>query len=95
MLAVEIVGGRAGGRALIDAMRLTELTASLGSVHTMVVHPPSTSQRQLSDAELAAAGITPGLIRISVGLEAVEDLQDDLTIGLEAARRTAATAVAV
>ena len=95
MLAVEIVGGRAGGRALIDAMRLTELTASLGSVHTMVVHPPSTSQRQLSDAELAAAGITPGLIRISVGLADVEDLQDDLTIGLEAARRTAATAVAV
>ncbi len=95
MLAVEVVGGREGGRAMIDAMQLTELTASLGSVHTMVVHPPSTSQRQLSDAELLAAGITPGLLRISVGLEDVEDLQDDLTRGLAAARRTAATAVAV
>ena len=95
MLAVEVVGGREGGRAMIDAMQLTELTASLGSVHTMVVHPPSTSQRQLSDAELLAAGITPGLLRISVGLEDVEDLQDDLARGLAAARRTAATAVAV
>ena len=60
MLAVELGGGREAGRAIIDALTLTELTASLGSVHTMVVHPPSTSQRQMSEAELADAGITPG-----------------------------------
>jgi len=93
MLAVEVVGGRDGGRAMIDALRLTELTASLGSVHTMVVHPPSTSQRQMTDAQLGEAGITPGLLRISVGLEDLEDLQADLAVGLEAARRSAATAV--
>ena len=93
MLAVEVVGGRNGGRAMIDALRLTELTASLGSVHTMVVHPPSTSQRQMTDAQLGEAGITPGLLRISVGLEDLEDLQADLAAGLEAARRSAATAV--
>ena len=93
MLAVEVVGGREGGRAMIDALRLTELTASLGSVHTMVVHPPSTSQRQMTDAQLGEAGITPGLLRISVGLEDLEDLQADLAVGLEAARRSAATAV--
>jgi methionine-gamma-lyase len=86
MLAVELAGGREAGRAVIDALTLTELTASLGSVHTMVVHPPSTSQRQMSEAELAAAGITPGLLRISVGLEDLEDLQDDFAAALAVAR---------
>lgn len=77
MLAFEVAGGREAGRAIIDALTLPELTASLGSVHTMVVHPPSTSHRQLSEAELLAVGITPGLLRVSVGLEDVEDLQAD------------------
>ena len=86
MLAFEVEGGRAAGRAVIDALRLPELTSSLGSVHTMVVHPPSTSQRQLSETELAAAGITPGLLRVSVGLEDLEDLQADFAVGLAAAR---------
>jgi methionine-gamma-lyase len=86
MLAVEVVGGREGGRAIIDALTLTELTASLGSVHTMVVHPPSTSQRQMTEAQLADAGITPGLLRVSVGLEDLEDLQDDLAAALAVAR---------
>jgi cystathionine beta-lyase/cystathionine gamma-synthase len=85
MLAFEVEGGRAAGRALIDALRLPELTASLGSVHTMVVHPPSTSHRQSSEAELLDAGITPGLLRVSVGLEDLEDLQADLVEALAAA----------
>lgn len=90
MLAVEVRGGREAGRAVIDAMTLTELTASLGSVHTMVVHPPSTSQRQMTAAQLAAAGITEGLLRVSVGLEDLEDLQADFEVGLAAARDVAA-----
>jgi methionine-gamma-lyase len=77
MLAFEIRGGRAAGQAIINALQVTERTASLGSVHTMVVHPPSTSQRQLSEAELLAGGIRPGLLRVSVGLENVEDLERD------------------
>ena len=89
MLSFEVEGGRAAGRAIIDALRVPELTASLGSVHTMVVHPPSTSQRQLSEEELVAAGITPGLLRVSVGLEDLEDLQDDLAAALEVARGVA------
>lgn len=92
MLAVEVAGGRAAGRAIIDAMTLTELTASLGSVHTMVVHPPSTSQRQMTEDELAEAGITPGLLRVSVGLEDLEDLQADFTAALAAAAGLAAAA---
>jgi methionine-gamma-lyase len=86
MMAFEVAGGREAGRAIIDALRLPELTASLGSVHTMVVHPPSTSHRQSSEADLLAAGITPGLLRVSVGLEDLEDLQADFADALEAAR---------
>jgi O-acetylhomoserine (thiol)-lyase len=70
-------------------MALPELTASLGSVHTFVVHPPSTSQRQLSDDELLASGIRPGLLRVSVGLEDIEDLQADFAAALEVARGVA------
>jgi methionine-gamma-lyase len=87
MLAFEVAGGREAGRAIIDHLTVPELTASLGSVHTMVVHPPSTSQRQMSEAELLAAGITPGLLRVSVGLEDVEDLEADLGVAIDAARR--------
>jgi len=89
MLAFEVDGGRAAGRTIIDSLRLAELTASLGSVHTMVVHPPSTSHRQLSEAELRETGITPGLLRVSVGLEDLEDLEADFSDALAAARGAA------
>jgi methionine-gamma-lyase len=88
MLAFELEGGREAGRAFIDALSLAELTASLGSVFTMVVHPPSTTHRQLDDAALAESGITAGLLRVSVGLEDLDDLVADFEIGLEAARAT-------
>ncbi len=92
MLAFEVEGGRAAGRAVIDALQLPELTASLGSVHTMVVHPPSTSHRQATEAELLEAGITPGLLRVSVGLEDLEDLQADFSAALAAVSTAAAAA---
>ena len=93
MLAFEVEGGRAVGRAVIDALTLPELTASLGSVHTMVVHPPSTSHRQSTEAELADAGITPGLLRVSVGLEDLEDLQADFAAALASASTLAGRTV--
>jgi cystathionine beta-lyase/cystathionine gamma-synthase len=86
MLAFEVAGGRDAGRAVIDSLAIPELTASLGSVHTMVVHPPSTSHRQLSEAELIESGITPGLLRVSVGLEDLDDLVADFGQALAAAR---------
>jgi methionine-gamma-lyase len=95
MLSFELAGGRAAGRTVIDALSLTELTASLGSVHTMAVHPPSTSQRQLSVAELIESGITPGLLRVSVGLEDVPDLIADFEQALAAARAAAAVPAGV
>ena len=69
--------GRAAGEAFIDTLTIPERTASLGSVFTIVSHPPSTTHRQLDDAALAAAGITPGLLRCSVGLEDLDDLVAD------------------
>jgi cystathionine beta-lyase/cystathionine gamma-synthase len=86
MLAFELEGGREAGRAFIDALTVPELTASLGSVHTMVVHPPSTTHRQLDAAALAEAGIAPGLLRVSVGLEDLDDLAADFDAALAAAR---------
>jgi methionine-gamma-lyase len=86
MLAFELVGGAAAGRAFIDALRIPERTASLGSIHTIVVHPPSTTHRQLTPAELADAGIAPGLLRVSVGLEDAADLLADVQGALDAAR---------
>jgi len=86
MLAFELEGGAAAGRAFIDALRIPERTASLGSIHTIAVHPPSTTHRQLTPAELADAGIAPGLLRVSVGLEDAADLAADVDSALAAAR---------
>ena len=86
MFAFELDGGRTAARAFIDALQIPARTASLGSIHTMVVHPPSTTHRQLDDTELAAAGIGPGLLRCSIGLEDMDDLLADFAAGLEAAR---------
>jgi methionine-gamma-lyase len=86
MLAIELAGGAPAARAFVDALRIPERTASLGSIHTIVVHPPSTTHRQLTPAELDAAGIAAGLLRVSVGLEDPDDLAADVAQALEAAR---------
>lgn len=79
------VGTREAALAFIDALRIPEQTASLGSIRTLVVHPATTSHRQLDAAALAEAGISEGLLRVSVGLEDVEDLVADFAVGLAAA----------
>lgn len=73
-----------------DTLEIPERTASLGSVHTMVVHPPSSSHRALDASQLASAGITEGLLRISVGLEDEADLLADVGNALRAARAVTA-----
>ncbi|WP_261992999.1 trans-sulfuration enzyme family protein [Streptomyces sp. adm13(2018)] len=78
LLAFEPAGGREAGRAFIERVRVARLALSLGGVETLVTHPASTSHRELDGAALAAAGIAPGLVRMSVGIEDVEDLWDDV-----------------
>ncbi len=84
MVAADL-GDRATAARFIDALRLPQRTASLGSVFTIAIHPPSTSHRQLGADELAQAGIPEGLVRISVGLEDEADLIDDVQGALAAA----------
>lgn len=77
-------GGRAGGMALCDRLRLVTVATSLAGTHSKVSHVATTTHRQLDDAALAAAGIDPGAVRISVGLEDPEDLVADLEQALAA-----------
>ncbi|MET9348698.1 trans-sulfuration enzyme family protein [Streptomyces termitum] len=83
LLSFELAGGREAGRAFIERLRIGRLALSLGGVETLVTHPASTSHRELDGAELAAAGVAPGLVRMSVGIEAVEDLWADVEQALE------------
>ena len=89
MFSFDLEGGRPAGRAFIDALTIPERTASLGSVHTMVVHPPTTSHRAFDEQALADAGIRPGLLRVSIGLEDEPDLRDDFGQALDAANAAA------
>jgi len=86
MLAFDL-GAREAGTAFLNGLRLAERTASLGTVHTIAVHPPSSTHRQLDEAGLERAGIAPGLVRLSVGLEDVDDLVEDVSQALGAAAR--------
>jgi len=78
MLALELSGGRPAGERFLDLLGVAVHATSLGSVETLCSHPASSSHRQLGDAELAEAGLTPGTIRVSIGLEEAEDLVADL-----------------
>ena len=83
LMAVDL-GDRATASAFLDGLSIPPRTASLGSIQTLVVHPPSSTHRQLSDAELATAGILQGMVRISVGLEDIDDLLADMDASLGA-----------
>jgi O-succinylhomoserine sulfhydrylase len=84
VLSFELKGGRAEAWRLIDATQLISHTANLGDVKTTIIHPASTTHGRISPEARRAAGITDGLVRLAVGLEAVEDLKADLSRGLEA-----------
>ncbi len=84
VLSFEVTGGKAEAWRVIDAAQLISHTANLGDVKTTIIHPASTTHGRISPQARAAAGITDGLVRLAVGLEAVEDLKQDLSRGLEA-----------
>jgi O-succinylhomoserine sulfhydrylase len=89
VLSFEVRGGsaealRAAAFAVIDATRVCSITANLGDTKTTITHPASTTHGRLSEAQRQAAGITQGLVRVAVGLEDLQDLQDDLARGLGA-----------
>ncbi|MDP9282090.1 MAG: O-acetylhomoserine aminocarboxypropyltransferase/cysteine synthase [Chloroflexota bacterium] len=84
IFSFDLPGGRAAGRRFIESLDLWSHLANVGDAKSLVIHPASTTHRQLSDAELTAAGISAGTIRLSVGLESAPDLTADLETGLRA-----------
>src|SRR5512134_2436597 len=77
VLTFGIKGGREAGRRFIDGVELASHLANVGDAKTLVIHPSSTTHQQLSDAEQKATGVTPDLVRVSVGIEHIEDIKAD------------------
>ena len=86
IVSFDIVGGIAAGKKFVDALELHSHLANIGDVRSLVIHPASTTHSQLSEQEQAETGVTPGLVRLSVGLEGIEDLKADLDAGFRAAK---------
>jgi O-succinylhomoserine sulfhydrylase len=80
----ELKGGLQSGRNFLDKLEITSMTANLGDTRSIVSHPASTTHAKLTEEERLAVGITPGLIRISAGLEHREDILNDILQALDA-----------
>ena len=87
-----IKGGMEAGRRMIDAVQLFSHLANLGDAKSLIIHPASTTHQQLNEAQQADAGITPDLVRISVGIEDLEDIIWDLDQALNASQAASAAA---
>ncbi len=85
MISFELTGGIPAGKTLMNSVQLCQLAESLGSVDTMITHPASMTHVDVPQQEREARGLTDGLVRISVGIEHVDDIIDDLNIALEKA----------
>ncbi|WP_017544679.1 bifunctional o-acetylhomoserine/o-acetylserine sulfhydrylase [Nocardiopsis prasina] len=86
VVSFELRGGVDAGRAFVDGTELFSQLVNIGDVRSLIVHPASTTHSQLAPEEQAAAGVTPGLVRLAVGLEHVDDLRADLELGFRAAK---------
>jgi len=83
LLTFEVKGGIAQGKQFLDKLKMCSLTANLGDTRTIVTHPASTTHAKLTEEERQAVGITPGLVRVSVGLENIADIISDIEQALE------------
>ncbi|MBB3677618.1 bifunctional o-acetylhomoserine/o-acetylserine sulfhydrylase [Modestobacter versicolor] len=86
VLAFEITGGKEAGQRFVEALELHSHVANIGDVRSLVIHPASTTHSQLTPEEQATTGVTPGLVRLAVGLEGIEDILADLESGFRAAK---------
>jgi O-acetylhomoserine (thiol)-lyase len=87
MLCFGVEGGREGGSAFLDALVLCSNLANVGDSRTLVLHPASTTHSRLDDEAMKSAGISPDLIRVSAGIESIEDIIQDFKVGLKAVNR--------
>ena len=81
VLSFELAGGIEAGKAFVNALQLHSHVANIGDVRSLVIHPASTTHQQLSAEEQLASGVTPGLVRLAVGLEGIDDILADLERG--------------
>ncbi|GHD07814.1 bifunctional o-acetylhomoserine/o-acetylserine sulfhydrylase [Zhihengliuella salsuginis] len=95
VVSFELAGGAAAGQAFVDGLELHSHVANIGDVRSLVIHPASTTHAQLGEAEQLAAGVTPGLVRLSVGIEHVDDILADLESGFAAAESAVGRQAAV
>ena len=86
VLSFELKGGVAAGKKFVESLKLFSHVANIGDVRSLVIHPASTTHSQLSEQDLATTGVTPGLVRLSIGLETYEDLIADLQKGFAKAK---------
>jgi len=86
VLSFEVVGGREAGKQFVDSLELFSHVANIGDVRSLVIAPASTTHSQLTPEEQAASGVTPGLVRLAVGLEGLPDLIADLEAGFRAVK---------
>ncbi len=86
VLAFEIAGGLEAGKRFVEALTLHSHVANIGDARSLVIHPASTTHSQLTAEEQAASDVTPGLVRLSVGLETIDDILADLDLGFAAAK---------
>jgi O-acetylhomoserine (thiol)-lyase len=84
VIAFELAGGKGAGQKFADSLVLHSHVANIGDVRSLVIHPASTTHSQLSEDEQISSGATPGLIRLSVGLESIADIIEDLELGFTA-----------
>jgi O-acetylhomoserine (thiol)-lyase len=82
LVGVELAGGAAAGAAFIDRLKLFYHVANIGDARSLAIHPATTTHSQLSPAEQAASGVTPGYVRLSIGIEHIDDILADLARGL-------------
>ena len=87
VLSFELKGGIEAGKKFVESLELFSHVANIGDVRSLVIHPATTTHSQLSPQEQLDAGVTPGLVRLSLGLENIEDIKSDLQAGFEAAKR--------
>ena len=95
VLAFELAGGIAAGEAFVNALTLHSHVANIGDVRSLVIHPASTTHQQLSPQEQLSTGVTPGLVRLAVGIEGIDDILADLDRGFAAARAFAGSGQSV
>jgi O-acetylhomoserine (thiol)-lyase len=86
IVSFELRGGVEAGRKFVDGVELFSHLANIGDVRSLIIHPASTTHSQLSETEQGASGVTPGLVRLSVGIEALQDLKADLEAGFRASK---------